>query len=79
MAKLLLDPFFQAVIVPLAVLIMGAVATKVIRNENWTLHHWVLGVQMSMAAFSIAMLKVLESIGNSLLRGWRHLESWSIS
>ena len=65
-AAIIGSPYLDAIGIPLVVLFMGAVATKIIRNEEWSTHHWVLGVQVALAAFSVAIINVLDLVRASV-------------
>jgi hypothetical protein len=56
----LANPFFTALVVPLALLFCGSLSKKIVRGTNWERKDFFMGVEFTLAALSSALLYIFD-------------------
>lgn len=65
---LLTNPFFIALVIPMALLFCGAFAKKLVKASPWKREYFFLGVEFTLAALSSALLYIFD-IARDLSQG----------
>ena len=60
----LLSPFFTALVIPIALIFLGAVAKKLVRAKPWARRDFYFGVELSIAALSSGLIRIFELAQN---------------
>lgn len=58
--RLLLNPYFVAVVIPIVLLLCGAFARKLVRGTTWEKKDFYLGVEFTLAALSAALVNLFD-------------------
>ncbi len=58
--KVLLHPYFMAVVIPIILLLCGAFARKLVRGSTWERRDFYLGVEFTLAALSAALVNLFD-------------------
>jgi NADH:ubiquinone oxidoreductase subunit 2 (subunit N) len=58
--KILLHPYFVAVVIPIILLLCGAFARKLVRGSTWERKDFYLGVEFTLAALSAALVNFFD-------------------
>ena len=58
--KILVHPYFVAVVIPVILLVCGAFARKLVRGTAWEKRDFYLGVEFTLAALSSALVNLFD-------------------
>lgn len=66
--KLLTNPYYIGIGIPILLIILGAIAKKIVRGKGWRARDFYMGIEFTLAALSSAILYLVELYRSILLQ-----------